>query len=72
VARDFWSRGKAPTFTEFAAAWVESAQQHKRPNPEWAYLSDRAQGANTQNWKRLRARKAAEVLAQLKQLVSTS
>ncbi len=42
LARDFWSSGKAPTFREYATAWMRSAREHVRPNPEWAFLSDRA------------------------------
>jgi hypothetical protein len=71
LAREFWSRGKAPTFAEFAAAWMESSKQHKTPNPEWAFLSDRANGENIQNWKSLRDQKALEVLGTLNRLLAT-
>jgi hypothetical protein len=70
IAREFWSRGTAPTFAEFAAAWVKSSKQHTRPNPEWAFLSDRANGENVQNWKSLRNRKALEVLGTLNRLLA--
>ena len=62
LAREFWSKGEAPTFREFATAWLKAAQNHKRPNPEWAFLSDRARGAASRDWKRLRASKAAAVI----------
>lgn len=65
LARDFWSRGKAPTFAEYAIAWLESTQSHTRPNPEWAYLSDRANSTNIHNWKHVRAQKALKVLKNL-------
>jgi len=41
LAREFWSRGEAPTLTAFAVAWVRASREHPRPNPEWAFLSDR-------------------------------
>jgi hypothetical protein len=42
LARDFWSKGIAPTYEEFASAWVAASDDHTQPNPEWAFLSDRA------------------------------
>ena len=71
LARDFWSRGTAPTFAEFAAAWLESTQQHTSPNPEWAYLSDRARSRNIHNWKYIRNRKASRLIEDLNRLVAT-
>jgi hypothetical protein len=62
LARDFWSKGIAPTFQEFAVAWIEASENHKRPKPEWAFLSDRADGKNTSDWKRERAIKAQWVI----------
>jgi hypothetical protein len=69
LARDFWSKGIAPTYQEFAAAWVEAQDNHKRPNPEWAFLSDRTDGKATGDWKRLRKETARKVLAVLRELV---
>jgi len=65
LAREFWTQGKAPTFKEFAAAWLQAVQEHTAPNPEWAFLSDRARGTARKDWKKLRAKKAASVLKQL-------
>ncbi len=62
LAREFWSRGVAPTYREFAAEWLKARENHKRPNPEWAFLSDRADRKDTSNWKRLRNEKAKRVL----------
>ena len=62
LARKFWSKGEAPTFPEFAAAWLQERKAHRRPNPEWAFLSDRASRGVVPDWKKLRARKAAAVL----------
>ncbi len=68
LAREFWSKGIAPTYQEYAAAWVEARESHKRPNPEWAFLSDRSDRKDVANWKQLRARKAQQVLKILNQL----
>jgi len=68
LAREFWTRGQAPTFNEFAAAWLQAMREHTAPNPEWAFLSDRARGAAGKDWKKLRARKAASVLKRLNQI----
>jgi hypothetical protein len=62
LARDFWSRGVAPTYQEYAAAWMVAREDHKRPNPEWAFLSDRADRKDTTSWKQLREEKAKQVL----------
>ena len=70
LARDFWSRGKAPTFNEFASAWLQAAREHSRPNAEWAFLSDRARGRAGLDWKKLRAKKAATVMNTLNQITS--
>jgi hypothetical protein len=68
LAREYWTRGKAPTFKEFAAAWLQAVQEHTAPNPEWAFLSDRTGGTTAMDWKKLRAKKAASVLKRLNQI----
>ena len=68
LARNFWSSGKAPTFKEFASAWVKALSEHTTPNPEWAFLSDRARGAAVADWKKLRAKKAKSVMKTLRQI----
>jgi hypothetical protein len=68
LAREFWSQGIAPTYQEFATAWLEARANHTRPNPEWAFLSDRSAGKETANWRQERARKAKQVLRELEQL----
>ena len=68
LAREFWTRGKAPTFKEFAAAWLQAVQEHTAPNPEWAFLSDRTRGTAAKDWKKRRAKKAASVLRRLNQI----
>ena len=61
LARQFWSSGKAPTFQEYAAAWLVARKEHAKPNEEWAYLSDRAGKKDVAEWKKMRERKAKEV-----------
>jgi hypothetical protein len=68
LAREFWSKGIAPTYEEFAKAWLIARMEHNRPNPEWAYLSDRTDGKDTANWKQLRKEKARKVLDRLRRL----
>jgi len=68
LVREFWGRAKAPTFKEFAAAWLQAVQEHTAPNPEWAFLSDRTRATAAKDWKKLRAKKAASVLKQLNQI----
>lgn len=62
LARAFWSRGEAPTFKEYASAWLQARKEHKRPNPEWAFLADRADNRAGADWKKMRARKAKKVM----------
>jgi hypothetical protein len=68
LARDFWTRGKAPTFKEYASAWLQALREHTRPNAEWAFLSDRARNATVSDWKKLRATKASKVMKTLNQI----
>ncbi len=68
LAREFWSKGVAPTYEQFASAWLEAQANHTRPNPEWAFLADRSAGKDSANWRQLRARKAKRVLALLARL----
>jgi hypothetical protein len=68
LLREFWSRGQAPTFREFASAWLQASNEHKAPNPEWAFLSDRTRKTATADWKKMRARKAANVMKTLNRI----
>jgi hypothetical protein len=70
LARDFWSRGKAPTFREYASAWTLASREHLRPNPEWAFLSDRANKVAVPDWKGLRKQKASRAMKLLNQITS--
>jgi len=62
LLNEFWRKGVAPTYQEYAAAWLKAKENHKRPNPEWAFLSDKADRKATKDWKQLRAKKAKQVL----------
>src|SRR5271156_2873753 len=70
LARDFWSSGKAPTFREYASAWTRASREHLKPNPEWAFLSDRASKVAAPDWKKLRRDKASKVLKLLNRITS--
>ena len=70
LARDFWTRGQAPTFREFASAWLQALKEYTRPNPEWAFLSDRASKGAVPDWKKLRANKASNVMKVLNQITA--
>ena len=70
LARDFWSKGQAPTFKQYASAWLRAAKNHNRPNPEWAFLSDRARGTAPPNWKKLRTKKAATAIKTLNRITA--
>jgi hypothetical protein len=58
----FWAAGRAPTVRGFAKAWLRAARMHKRPNPEWAFLADRANKTAGREWKKMRLAKARKVL----------
>jgi hypothetical protein len=71
LAREFWTRGQAPTFQEYASAWLQAEREHIRPNAEWAFLSDRANKTAGSDWKQLRTRKAKKVMRALNQISAT-
>jgi hypothetical protein len=68
LARHFWSKGEAPTLREYASAWIQASREHTRPNPEWAFLSDRANKVAVSDWKQLRVHKASKVMKLLNQI----
>jgi len=66
LAMDFWTRGKAPTFEEFARSWTKAkAEQHRLLTPEYAYLTDLRHHRARDNWKALRKTRAKSALATL-------
>lgn len=66
LMNEFWRKGVAPTYLDYAAAWLNARENHKRPNPEWAFLSDRTDRKEIKNWKQLRTKKAKQVLRVLR------
>jgi hypothetical protein len=71
LLRYFWSKGEAPTFKEYASAWLQASQEHTKPNPEWAFLSDRASKTAGPDWKSQRANKAKKIMKTLHRLSPT-
>jgi hypothetical protein len=47
---------------------IKAQAAHQRPDPEWAFLSDRFQGEDTASWKERREVKAKHVLSVLDKL----
>ena len=72
VVRSFWARGKAPTYRQFAKSWLKAASQQPRPHPEWAFLTDLADGRAGADWKKTRVKIAERVLALLKRATRRS
>ena len=69
LAMEFWTRGEAPTFEEFARSWTRAkAEGHPPLTPEYAYLTDLKHRRADGDWKALRqakARSALETLARI-------
>ena len=66
VAMEFWTRGEAPTFEEFARSWTKAkAGQHRLLTPEYAYLTDLRHQRADGDWKTLRKAKAKSALETL-------
>ncbi len=68
VLRACWTRGEAPTYREFAQLWIAAREAHTKPNPEWAFLTDRAKGLAGTDWKQVRNAKAAAAIETLRKL----
>ena len=66
LAMEFWTRGAAPTFEEFARSWTKAkANQHRLLTPEYAYLTDLRHQRADGDWKALRKTKAKSALETL-------
>ena len=69
IAMEFWTRGEAPTFEEFARSWTKAdAEKHRLLTPEYAYLTDLRHQRAGSEWKALRktrAKSALETLARI-------
>ena len=66
VAMEFWTRGEAPTFEEFARSWTKAkAEEHRLLTPEYAYLTDLRHKRADGDWKAVRKAKAKSALGTL-------
>ena len=63
LCREFWTSGEAPSFEEYAKAWLKAKDEYSlKKHPEAAYLTDLSKGTAGSNWKETRKRKAEKVL----------
>ena len=70
VAMEFWTRGEAPPFEEFARSWTKAkAEQHRMLTPEYAYLTDLRHQRADGDWKALRKAKAQSALETLARIL---
>src|SRR6476469_1721561 len=66
LAMEFWTRGEAPTFDEFARSWTKAkSEQDQLLTPEYAYLTDLKRKRGGPDWKALRKAKAQSALKTL-------
>jgi hypothetical protein len=66
LAMEFWRRGEAPTFEEFAKSWMKAkAEEHRLLTPEYAYLIDLRHQRADGDWKAVRKAKATSALETL-------
>ena len=66
LAMEYWTRGEAPTFEEFARSWTKAkAEEHQLLTPEYAYLTDLRYQRTDGDWKALRKAKAKSALETL-------
>lgn len=72
VIREFWTNGIAPTYKQFANAWLKANKEHNKPNEEWAFLTDLSLGMDMKDWKKYRKAKAVEVLKYLNSFIGFS
>ena len=69
LAMDFWTRGEAPTFEEFARSWTKAtAERHRLLTPEYAYLTDLRDRGADRSWKAVRKAKAKSALETLSRI----
>ena len=64
LVMEYWTSGRAPTFREFADAWVAATDQPRRLLvDEYAYLTDLRRGTAGPDWKLIRRRRAERFLS---------
>lgn len=72
LVMEFWTRGEAPTFAEFADAWVAAKDEPRDLlSAEYAFLTDLRRGEAGPDWKAVRKQRAEQVLAALAEVSST-
>jgi hypothetical protein len=70
LAMEFWTRGEAPSFEEFARSWTTAkADEHRLLTPEYAYLTDLRHQRADGDWKALRTAKAKSALETLARIL---
>jgi hypothetical protein len=73
VAMEFWTRGEAPIFEEFARSWTRAkAEEHRLLTPEYAYLMDLQNQRIDGDWKALRKAKAKSAIETLGRVAPVS
>lgn len=72
LAREFWTRGEAPTMEEFAKAWQKANEKGLGFHPEAAWLTDRARNEAGPNWKTKRTKIAKRALKKLAEIPAPS
>lgn len=72
LCREFWTNAEAPTFEEYAKAWLTARDEYSlNQHPEAAYLTELSKGKAVANWKKERKKKADRVLNILKNIKPT-
>lgn len=71
LAMEFWTRGAAPTFEEFARSWSRTKTEDLM-SPEYAYLTDLKRQRADGDWKALRTAKAKSALKTLARIAPVS
>jgi hypothetical protein len=70
---EFWTGGRAPTFAEFADAWVAAKQEPRQLlSADYAFLTDLQSGRAGPDWKSMREQKARRALATLDAIATGS
>jgi hypothetical protein len=62
ILRNLWSNGILIDYKKFANLWLKENEKHKKPNIEWAYLTDLNKGRNLHNWKKYRTKIASRLM----------
>ena len=70
LVMELWTSGRAPTFAEFADAWVAAKDEPRQLlSADYAFLTDLQSGQAGPDWKAVRKLKAERALAALDEMV---